>query len=264
MTMSVADCTSVPSLFSSKQNSVWTWLSFYFVQRIDILSPAVHEALQGHSRKKIMSLTPGGTYLVPPGLHKGVRKPTVCFLGRLVEQKGLEDLFDVLPSTWALLQLEVPPNFSFVIAGYGSLESYVKMKVLELARSHIPISFIGYADANELLAESTILLSLQEVTNYPSRVVAESLMAGCAVIVRDTGDSRKFGDDFPGLIYCEAKLDAKELAEQILNFLNRSAREFDFSASLRNTALIRFSSPSYIDYYRAILTGKSPTSDSLN
>src|SRR6185312_1644365 len=98
--------------------------------------------------------------------------------------------------------------FEFRIAGYGPLQEHIAQRVAFLAGAGVPIAFIGYAAADALLPATAVVLSMQEVTNYPSRVVAEALMAGCAVVVRDTGDSREFGSDLPGLVYCSAHLDA--------------------------------------------------------
>lgn len=257
VTMTVADCTSVPSPFSRKRTSRWAWLNFFFVSRIDVLSPSIYAALRKHLRFQRMSVTPGGTYIVPPPHVPGVRKPIVVFFGRLVPGKGLPELFSILGAIWLQLRDRVPMEFSFQIAGYGELESYVVARVAELKLAGVPISFVGYRVANELLSRSAVLLSLQEPTNYPSRVVAESLMAGCEVIVRDTGDSRLFGTDLPGLRYCVARLDAGELADLIAVSISELLGDTGFEARVREGAMARFSAPAYIDYFQSLTSGES-------
>ena len=256
VSMSVADCTSVPAFFSNKKTSWWAWLSFFFVRRIDVLSPDIYRALRGHFRFQYMSLTPGGTYLVPDTMVACMREPTVVFFGRLVHGKGLSDFFDVLPALWVRLRDRVPVGFSFQVAGYGDLESFVVKRVEALKRDGVPISFIGYRVASQLLPRCSVFLSLQEATNYPSRVVAESLMAGCAVIIRDTGDSRLFGTDLPGLQYCHAKLDSDQLAEQIVSSVFGFQYNTNFEDRVREAAIARFGSHAYIDYFQNIMTGK--------
>ena len=253
VSMSVADCTSVPGPFSGKRTSVWAWLAFFFVSRVDVLSPAIFAAMRSYRTASKMSLTPGGTFLAAPPQSTTGKAPRVVFLSRLVEGKGIGDLLDVLPAVWAALRDRVPGDFRFAIAGYGPLEHDVAARVATLAAAGVPIDFLGYAPADRVLPGAAVLLSLQEVTNYPSRVVAEALMAGCAVIVRDTGDSREFGTELPGLVYCQARLEARELAEQLVSLVDRVLRVPGFERQIRAAANKRFSGDGYVDYFRDLV-----------
>jgi glycosyltransferase involved in cell wall biosynthesis len=257
VSMSVADCTSVPGPRAGKRTSLWAWISFFFVDRIDVLSPAIFAAMQSYRRAAQMSLTPGGTFIVPaaPDAARAGRSATVVFVGRLVQGKGLDDLLDVLPALCERLR-ERTPGVDFRIAGYGPLQAHVAGRVSALCAAGVPVRFVGFAAADELLARSTVLLSMQETTNYPSRVVAEALMAGCGVIVRDTGDSREFGDSLPGLLYCAARLDAQQLAEQIGMLVQRVQHEPGFTDTLSNAARARFAAPHYVDYFRELMCGQ--------
>lgn len=256
LTMSVVDCTSVPGPFANKRTNIWDWFSFFFVTKIDVLSPAIFSAMKRYSMAGRMSLTPGGTYLVPSVSVTFTKFPTVVFIGRLVPGKGVDDFLDILPDVWMYLSEMVPLGFEFQIAGYGSLQGHVADRVQKIARSGVPITFIGYAFAEPLLARSAVLLSMQEFTNYPSRVVAEALLAGCGVIVRDTGDSREFGNDLPGLVYCQGRLDAQEMAIQLGLLLNSVMLDPGFADKVRAKALERFSSKKYIDYFRQVIFGQ--------
>ena len=254
VSMSVADCTSVPSPFAGKRTSLWAWISFFFVAAIDVLSPSVFSAMRGYLMAARMSLSPGGTFLVSAPLSSSSRSPTVVFLGRLVPGKGIDDFLDVVPELWSLLLERVPTGFAFQIAGYGAMQDHVSRRVAALARDGVPIAFLGYADATDLLARSMVLLSMQETTNYPSRVVAEALIAGCTVVVRETGDSREFGDDLPGLVYCRPRLDARELANRIAQLLDQALGEPGFLGKVSEVACARFSSPKYLDYFRKVMS----------
>ena len=257
VTMSVADCTAVPGPFADHHTGVWAWFSFFFVTRVDVLSPNIFSAMSRYFIAKRMSLTPGGTFLVPPPHPtSSQRLPKVVFLSRLIPGKGVDDFLDIVPDLWMLLRGRVSLGFSFQIAGYGSLQDHVSIRVGKLARLGIPISFIGYAVAEPLLARAAVALSMQEVTNYPSRVVGEALLAGCAVIVRDTGDSHEFGDDLPGLVYCHKKLEAREVAEKIKMLLDSCMLDLEFPDKVRAAALDRFSSKHYIEYYYGIIFAK--------
>lgn len=253
VTLSMVDCTRVPSLFGGTLNSAWTWLAFFAVDRIDVLNPAMLGAMRAYRRAPVMSLTPGGTFMVPPPDTAMAKAPTVVLLGRLVPGKGVDEVLGVLPRTWQLLRDTQACDCSFQIAGYGAMEAQVHARVESLRAAGVPVCFVGYAAANALLAGAAVVLSMQDTTNYPSRVVAEGLMMGCGVIVRDTGDSREFGSDLPGLEYCKARLDAEELALLIARLIRQVLTMAGFSARVREAARQRFSSLAYINYFRRLI-----------
>jgi|KBSMisStaDraftv2_1062788.scaffolds.fasta_scaffold316987_2 glycosyltransferase involved in cell wall biosynthesis len=255
VSMSVADCTSVPGPLAGKRTSVWAWLSFFFAARIDVLSPSIFADMQRFRSAPKMSLTPGGTFLAGAPRGGVAKAPIAVLLGRLVAGKGVDDLLDVAPEVWSLARARLPAGFEFQIAGYGPLESHVAKRVERLARARTPIRFVGYAPADAVLPGAALVLSMQEVTNYPSRVVAEALMAGCAAIVRDTGDSREFGSDLPGLVYCRAELDARELADQIASLVDHVLHVPGFAREVCAAASTRFSGNGYIEYFRDVVVG---------
>ena len=261
VSMSMVDCTRVPSLFGGTVASAWSWLSFFFVARIDVLNPSILSAMHCYRTASKMTLTPGGTYLVPTAAKVISKEPTVVLLGRLMPGKGVEDFINILPDIWSQLRERAPNRLSFKIAGYGSLEQQVIARVAVLSSMGVPVSFVGPARADALFGTSVVSLSMQEVTNYPSRVVAEALMAGCGVIVRDTGDSRQFGADMPGLLYCSAQLNARELADQIALLLERVLHGAGFQDAIRFAAYNRFSSEQYIDYFRKVMGSKTVVVD---
>lgn len=253
VSMSVTHCREVPGCLASTRHGKWTWLSFAFVKRVDVLSPGILSAMSDYRTARKMTLTPGGTFLrVMPPSEKG-REPVVVLLSRLVEGKGIDDLLDVLPRVWRALAPTVPERFKFAIAGYGSLESHLVERIADLSRSGVPIAFLGFADARILFSRVAIVLSMQETTNYPSRVVAEALSSGCAVIVRNTGDSIQFGTDLPGLFYCSADLVSDELANMIGMLVTRAIHDAQYSKEVSRAAVGRFSSNVCIDYFRNIL-----------
>jgi len=255
VTMSVTNCVKVPGPSAANHTGLWTWLSFFFVDRVDVLSPAILSQMGRYRMARKMSLTPGGTFLEAVAPSGQPRRPTVVLLSRLIPKKGIDDLLDVLPQVWAALRDRAPSGFGFEIAGYGPLQEHVVERVDALARSGVPVSFVGYADATELLSRSAVALSMQEVTNYPSRVVAEALVSGCAVIVRNTGDSMQFGDDVPGLAYCAAALDPAELATLLADRVNRVVADDGFSIRIAAAALDKFSSKASVAYFHAMLIG---------
>lgn len=254
ISMSVTECSEVPGPFASNRNGKWTWFSFFFVERIDVLSPGILSGMATYRAFGKMSLTPGGTFVATPEDSAVLKAPTVVLLSRLVAKKGIDDLLDVLPQVWVVLRCRVPKGFSFQIAGYGPLEEHVVSRVAALYDSGVPIAFLGYADAGVLLPRVAVVLSMQEVTNYPSRVVAEALTSGCAVVVRNSGDSAQFGCDLPGLVYCRQILEPQELGQQISQLLNHVCGDPQYSREISESAMRKFSSKACINYFRGILT----------
>jgi glycosyltransferase involved in cell wall biosynthesis len=253
VTMTVADCKRPPRLLGGTVNSVWTWLSFFFVEKVDILNPDIFSAMQGYLAAPKMDLTPQGTYILPPKKISSIKEPKIVFLGRLVPDKGIKELLTLIPEIWRNLCKKRKANFKFEIAGYGNLESYVMDSVRVLCQAGIPISYVGFKNSHEFFASASIVLSVQRGTNYPSRIVPEALMAGCGVIVRDSGDSRRFGENIPGLLYCSEELETKELAAQIENLFCRINYEAHFQDSIRDFASARFSNQETITYFSDIM-----------
>lgn len=252
VTMTVADCTRVPGPRGGTHTALLTWIAFHFVRRIDVLNPTILEAMRGYRSAHRMSLTPGGTFLVPPPERATAKHADVVFLGRLVAGKGLEAWLEMLPALWSRLTHRVPDDFGFVIAGYGALAHFAEERCTALRESGVPVKFIGYASAENLMSRSAVVVSMQEPTNFPSRVVAEALIGGCGVIVRNSGDSHLFGN-LPGLVYCQPLLDADEIAGQIAALLDHVLRRPGSSLEISAAARRRFASESYVDYFRGLL-----------
>lgn len=253
VSMSYTNCTKIATFYTLSFRTLRTWIAFFFVQRIDVLNPQIFMAMKSDYNFKKMSLTPGGTYLAPFDVPTLQKKPYVVLLSRFVKGKGIDNFFDVLPAVWDKLFGEVPIGFVFKIAGYGPLQEKVISRVNELSQSGVPIEFVGFVNSTNFFSESSIVLSMQKFTNYPSRVVAEALYCGCAVIVRDTGDSREFGENLPGLSYCMGNLDPNELAGIISKQLMLVLNESFYTEEIMDSAARRFSRDEYLLYFREIL-----------
>lgn len=255
LSMSLTNCYYAPTLFTLKRSLIRQYLTMLFVKRIDILSPSIYEIVSKYkliSSKKI-SLTPNGTYIFPTNIintELNNKETTYGFIGRLVAGKGVDKLLSSIPSIWEGLDNK---EISFFIAGYGALETEVKMKIQELKKLGIPINFLGYMPAEEILKSAKIIFSVQEVTNYPSRVVAEAMLNGCKVLVTDSGDSRNFGIFKNGLSYIKANLSPAEIIEQI-NLTEACFQSIkNYPLIIREEGLEAFSNSKVIDYFYNIL-----------
>ncbi len=232
-----------------------TYLMLLFADKIDVLSPYIFEwAVLQRPLKKKVSLTPGGTYIWEKRKIDARKNPTVAFIGRLEPGKGVLDFLDVFPAIWLIIKHIVPSSFKVCVAGGGSLSEEVNEKVAMMHDEGIPIYSNGYVEVNDFLEDVSVVLSMQRLTNFPSRVVAEALMSGASVIVRNTGDSDEFGHVVPGLMYCKAELEANELASMILLLLQRYKDDEQYGNAIRVKAEEVFCSKSYVEYFDSIIS----------
>lgn len=104
-----------------------------------------------------------------------VRDIDLLFVSRFVAGKGIE-LLNAVGRDLSDLKVR--------IAGSGPYRPCVAEAILGPEE-----------DIPGLMLRSKIFLSLQLETNYPSQAVYEAVRARCALIVTDTGDTRRFLDD---------------------------------------------------------------------
>lgn len=247
LSMSLTNCYEPPALFTPKRSLLRQYITSMFVSRIDVLSPAIYQQVSK------FTLTPKGTYIYPEPEKLPVKDRLYGFIGRLIPGKGLEGFLNILPEVWNLLQLSSDSEFTFFIAGYGPLELMVEQRVAELAVNGIPIVFYGYVPAEDILKKAQLVFSLQEKTNYPSRVVAEAMLNGCSVLVTDSGDSRCFGEFDEGLTYISKQLKASELATAIQTTASKYEEDSSYAQKVRRAGAKRFSSEEVVDYFLDIL-----------
>jgi glycosyltransferase involved in cell wall biosynthesis len=110
-------------------------------------------------------------------------KRMVFFVGRLVYEKGVQTVIEAMP-----VVLEKFPDLRFLVAGTGphARQLQVMIDALGLADK---IKLLGFVDAGLLArfykcADLTVVPSLYEPFGM---VVLEAMVAGCPVIVADTG-----------------------------------------------------------------------------
>ncbi|WP_418113765.1 glycosyltransferase [Vibrio scophthalmi] len=216
-------------------------------KKIDILSPAIYEHFRYDSK---CSLTPGGTYINSDELGVMGSKDKYAIVTRLEEGKGVDLFFKIiklLTDNKRLLRDETP---KFCIYGDGSLKGAVENEIIGLCSEGIQVEYMGYKNPSEIFHEVKVIFSLQGKTNYPSRVVAESLISGTQVIVLDSGDSKSFGS-VKGLHYLD--MDLNNLIE-IINDITSVKDSLTDRAEISNFAKGKFSNYDYIDYFDKVIS----------
>lgn len=230
------------------RNDVMDYVAMRWARAVDVLSPHVYDKVKQVSfvNEKV-SLTPAGTFVFRPSDPEFKFEITrnIVFLARLDHGKGLELLFETVKDLLAQGFFS-QTGYSFKIYGKGQMKDYVERQVGLLQEAGARIQYMGYLASDQALVAADFVLSLQQLTNYPSRVVAEALLAGKRVLVLRTGNSENFGD-LEGLYYVENNFQA--LAQKIMKL----AAEGDFqkidALKVMKQAQNRFCNLDYVRYF---------------
>ena len=114
------------------------------------------------------------------------------------------------------------PEIIFHIMGEGRLSSDIKEKV---TASGLPnIIFHGFhPQPTEILADTSVFVSIQSTNNYPSQSVLEAMACGNAIVATDVGDTRFFINENNGILIA---LDIIELVNAIETlYLDKELRD---------------------------------------
>ncbi|UWH26748.1 glycosyltransferase [Aeromonas veronii] len=239
-------CVALPKFSLTQKGICLQWLASFFASKIDILNKNLFEKFQ-HTHPYLSeksSLTPGGTFLSPFRGDIIERSYDFVFIARLEPSKGLQKLFEIMPIINDSFRHE---PVSFHIFGEGSLETFLRTELKKLTDNGINVFYHGYTDSSAVLPITKTVLSLQEITNYPSRVVGEALACGCEVIILDVGDSRAFGEHL-GIYYLDEDFGNLQRLIDVVRLTDLRKRKF-----ISEQSKMRYSSRSYIDYYFNII-----------
>ena len=159
------------------------------------------------------------------------KKKYVLYIGRLVENKGLEDLI------YGFSEFSKNSDYKLIIAGFGNLEIKLKTLVQEqnLENRIIFAGKVGLSEKKSLFEESQILIVPSGIlTGLPSEgmpvTILEGLYFGKVVIASDqTNCEDIIQDGINGFIY--KSKDAGSITK-VLNKINKLRKEELTSVSL--------------------------------
>jgi glycosyltransferase involved in cell wall biosynthesis len=172
-----------------------------------------------------------------PGLHK---ERLITFSGRLIPEKGPMLFVE------ALSRLKTDLPWRAVIAGDGPLKGDLIEAVGRLVPNHA-VDVGPIADLSDVLAVSSIFVSLQVRENYPSQALLEAMASGNAVIATEVGETGKLVRHREnGLLIPAGNPDA--LAEAIRTLLERPDFANLLAKKARETVLTEHSEGRYLDH----------------
>lgn len=187
---------------------------------IDFLSPFILTGVKERGmeiREKSISITPCSftEYSKCRIGDKSIFQ--VAFAGRLEVNKNPELFVEA-----ARILSKKYPEIVFHIMGEGRLSSIIKETVDSIGISNI--KFHGFhPQPTEVLAETSVFVSIQTTNNYPSQSVLEAMGCGNSIIATDVSDTRMFINENNGILI---DLELNNLVNAIEKlYLNKNLRE---------------------------------------
>lgn len=141
-----------------------------------------------------------------------MKENTICFVGRLLDFKGIDLLLKVIPG------IIEKTSFRVLILGRGEFESEIRELIDKFHwQSKVTLSYS--TNPKKELKKSKIFLSLQRDENYPSQSLLEAMACGNSIIATNVGLTHLIvKNDFGVLID-----DEQQLLEAIVAYSQESA-----------------------------------------
>jgi len=250
VTASLTDVRS-PTPLPSSDRRAWKYYGILrFAKAVDVLNPGVlarTSVLYPRFAHKLHQ-TPSGTFVDPEQFALSEPDPRIVFMARLIsKRKGVDELLDLAPELQVQVERRIGFSLPLHIVGDGPIADQIRTRVDAMRQAGVDIHFDGFQPGKTAMAGASVALSLQPENNYPSRVVAEALLSGVSVVVRDTGESRLFGSP-PGMTYVAATLTASSLGDAIAGaYLSRT--EEGFAADIRRSAIANYHADEVPTYF---------------
>ena len=187
---------------------------------IDFLSPFILEGVKKRGvniNEESVSITPCS--FTDYSKCKMGNKNTfqVAYSGRLEKDKNPELFLEA-----AIKLSKKYPEIVFHIMGNGRLSSIIKDRTDSSGLTNI-IYHGFHSRPTDILADTSVFVSIQTTNNYPSQSVLEAMGCGNVIIATDVGDTRMFINQENGFLI---NLDLDELVNAIETlYLDKELRE---------------------------------------
>lgn len=164
---------------------------------IDFLSPFILDGIRDMGIKvkdESISITPCSFTDYSKCKIGDKRIFQVAFAGRLEKDKNPDIFLEA-----AIILSEKYPDIIFHIMGEGRLSANLQSQISNQQLENI--IFHGFhSSPTEILADTSVFVSIQTTNNYPSQSVLEAMGCGNAIIATDVGDTRMFINENNGIL----------------------------------------------------------------
>lgn len=139
------------------------------------------------------------------------------------------------------------PDVKFHLLGEGSLVNEVNEYISE---KNLRMNFIFHKNPPEIFSQTSIFVSLQSATNYPSQSVLEAMLCGNAIIASNTGDTKLFINQENGMLI---PLNKDALAEALKKLFADRALTKKLGENARLFVINNHSIENFTEYFIGIL-----------
>jgi glycosyltransferase involved in cell wall biosynthesis len=144
---------------------------------------------------------------------------------------------------------EKHPEVRFHLMGEGSLVHEIKSFIEENKLEDV-VNFRFHKNPPEVFANTSIFVSLQTGTNYPSQSVLEAMACGNAIIASSVGDTEMFINKDNGVLI---PLEINALVNAIENMISDKANTRTLGTNAREYALKNHTAEKYLEYFSGIV-----------
>jgi glycosyltransferase involved in cell wall biosynthesis len=169
------------------------------------------------------------------------KNPLVSFCSRLTKYKNPDLLIDAI----ILLKKKNRINFEVAIIGEGILLDSLKEKVKASEIDNITF-YGGMSKPEEILAQSSIFVSIQSDNNYPSQSLIEAMACENAIIASDVGETRMLVTENEGILI---PLSANSLADAIAFLLENMEECMLLGKNARKKVLREQTIEKFMEYF---------------
>lgn len=215
--------------------------------KVDFLSPYIAEGV-----KKLGVVIPEERISIAPCSFIDYSK---CVIG---EKKNFEIAFAARlePDKNPLMYLDAArevlqefPAVKFHLLGEGSLVSVINEYILQYGMQE-SVNFTFHKNPPEIFSRTSVFVSLQSGTNYPSQSVLEAMACGNAIVASNTGDTGLFVNSSNGLM---TGLNSSAVAASIKKLISDPAAAKKLGAEAANFAVNNHTVARVSDYYTGLI-----------
>ena len=224
--------------------------SEYFVlknsKKVDFLSEKLLESLSKKAvsiKKSQVLITPNSFIDYTNFYPEYPKRRVVTFLARMTPIKNPELLIEAIK---ILNKTEI--DYETVFIGGGELLNNLKNKIQNYRIKNV--SFLGeLATPGRILRTSSIFVSIQQKSNYPSQSLLEAMACGNAIVASDVGETNMLISSNEGVL---VELDAQQIAKAISYLLDNPEICMTMGGNARRKVLSEHTIEKYYDYFMSI------------
>jgi glycosyltransferase involved in cell wall biosynthesis len=214
---------------------------------IDFLSPYIYEGV----KQRGVKLSESSVHISPNSFIDYSK----CSVG---DKKiiGIAFCSRLEPDKNPLLYLEAAkeilnkyPAIKFHILGEGTLVNEIK-DFIDSNNISSSVNFKFYKNPPEIFKNTSIFVSLQSNTNYPSQSVLEAMACGNAIVSSNRGDTNLFIDESNGILI---DLNKEELVASITKLIENPSHAHELGIAGRDFVLKNHTIEKYSNYFLNLL-----------